>query len=154
MGMEVEVVEDGPDRLRIVAHYRKRVPHEVYRDWVEPERIRAWWGPEATVDLEVGGEYVFRWTQINAVLRGKYTRIEADRRLEFGWAWDDEPERAKQVSLSFRSDGGTGTFLEVIQGPYSADERDQELRHQHLDGWRIHLPRLESRPPNGSEVGT
>jgi uncharacterized protein YndB with AHSA1/START domain len=143
MSVDLETFEEGPSRIRLVAHYGGRTPADVYRDWVEPRRIQAWWGPEATVDLEIGGEYVFRWKKINAVLRGKYVRIETSQRLDFSWAWDDEPDRLKQVSLCFSSDGKSGTLLEVIQGPYSADARDRELRQQHLDGWRFHLPKLD-----------
>ena len=143
MAVELETIEAGPNRIRIVAHLGGRTPADVYQDWVDPERVHSWWGPEATIDLVVGGEYVFRWRKIKAVLRGRYTRIETNHRLDFGWAWDDDPARPKQVSLSFSSDGESGTLLEVVHGPYSEDAKDQELRQQHLDGWRFHLPKLE-----------
>jgi len=142
MAVELQTIEEGPDRIRIVAHIEGRAPADVFRDWVEPERVHLWWGPEATINLVIGGEYEFRWRKLNAVLRGRYTRIETNRRLDFGWAWDDDSARPKQVRLSFSSDGKSGTLLEVIHGPYSAESKDQELRQQHLDGWRFHLPKL------------
>jgi uncharacterized protein YndB with AHSA1/START domain len=64
------------------------------------------------------------------------------RRLDFSWAWADEPEREKHVGLRYSSDGKSGTLLDVTHGPYSQDARDAELRQQHLDGWKIHLPKL------------
>jgi uncharacterized protein YndB with AHSA1/START domain len=138
----IETLEEGPNRIRLVARYPSRRPAELFRDWVDPTRLQAWWGPEASVDLRVGGTYVFRWPKLNAVLRGQYRTVETDRALAFSWAWDEEPSRRTDVSLSFTSDGATGTILEVIQGPYSTDPRDRELRQQHLDGWRYHLPKL------------
>jgi uncharacterized protein YndB with AHSA1/START domain len=142
MPVLVETLEDGPSQIRLRAHLPDRNPSQVYQDWTEAERIRAWWGPDATIDLREGGTYEFRWTKIDAVLRGKYTLLESGRRLDFSWAWADEPEREKQVSLRFLSDGKSGTLLEVTHGPYSEDARDAELRQQHLDGWKIHLPKL------------
>jgi uncharacterized protein YndB with AHSA1/START domain len=142
MSVTVDTLEDGPTRIRLRAHLPHRTPSEVYRDWTEAERVQAWWGPDATLDLREGGAYEFRWTKLSAVLRGKYTRVDPGRRLDFSWAWADEPEREKQVRLDFRSDGRSGTLLEVTHGPYSQDPRDAELRQQHLDGWKIHLPKL------------
>jgi uncharacterized protein YndB with AHSA1/START domain len=142
MAAEVLTIEEGPDRIRLVAHYEAKNRAEVYRDWTEPDRLRSWWGPEAAVDLRPGGEYVFRWRKIDATLRGKYSLIEPDSRLEFTWAWDDAPESQTKVSLRFTSDGGAGSWLEVTQGPYRPEPQDQELRQQHLEGWRFHLPKI------------
>ncbi len=143
MACTLETLEEGPLRIRLVAHCETRAPDELFLDRVEPKRVHSWWGPEAKIDLRVGGEYVFRWTKINAVLRGRYVRIEPNHQLEFSWAWDDEPDRVKQVTLSIESDGWIATLLGVTHGPYSEDARDQELRQQHLDGWRFHLPKLD-----------
>jgi uncharacterized protein YndB with AHSA1/START domain len=145
MPAEVRTIEEGPSEIRLVAHYPRRSPADVYRDWTDPERVRAWWGADAVLDLRIGGEYVFRWPKINAVLRGKYTCIDPDSRLEFTWAWDDEPDRPKDVKLRFTTDAALGSRLEVVHGPYTAEARDQELRQQHLDGWRFHLPKLADR---------
>ncbi len=142
MSVNFQTIEEGPNRIRILARFRERTPSEVYRDWTEPDRLRAWWGPEAVLDLKVGGEYVFRWEKFG-VLRGRYTRIEPNHRLEFSWAWDEEPERQQQVSLLFRSDGESGTALELTHGPYSADSSGQDLRRHHLEGWRSHLSDLD-----------
>jgi uncharacterized protein YndB with AHSA1/START domain len=140
--VRIDTIEDGPARIRLVAHIPGREPSEVYRDWSEAERVRAWWGPEASIDLRVGGGYEFRWSRLRATLRGRYTRIDRGRNLAFSWAWDEEPDRRSEVALEFRADGAGGTDLEVTQGPYSDDARDQALRQQHLDGWRYHLPKL------------
>jgi uncharacterized protein YndB with AHSA1/START domain len=139
---EVDTIEAGPDRIRLLAHLPQRAPELAFRDWTDAGRIRAWWGPEASIDLREGGEYVFRWKRIPATLRGRYSRVEPGRWLAFSWVWDEEPERRSEVTLEFRPDGAGGTELEVTQGPYSADPHDQELRRQHLEGWRFHLPKL------------
>jgi uncharacterized protein YndB with AHSA1/START domain len=142
LAVTVETIEEGPHRIRLRARIPGRTPSQVFQDWIDPGRIHAWWGPEATVDLREGGEYVFRWVKIGATLRGKYRRIEPPRRLEFSWAWDDDPDRPKEVSLQFRPSEDAGTLLEVTHEPYSADPRDQELKRDHLEGWRFHLPKL------------
>jgi uncharacterized protein YndB with AHSA1/START domain len=138
----VEVLEEGPQRIRVRVRFPDRTAAEVYRDWVDPTRVAAWWGPAATIDLRVGGSFEFRWPKIDAVLRGKYLRIEPGVRLDFTWTWDADPERQHTVALTFHDEHPSGSSLEVTQGPYSRDRRDEELRHQHLDGWKIHLPRL------------
>lgn len=72
MPADVEVSEEGPRRIRLFASYRDRSPSELWRDWTEPDRLHSWWGPEASLDLRVGGEYELRWSKIGATLRGKY----------------------------------------------------------------------------------
>jgi uncharacterized protein YndB with AHSA1/START domain len=94
------------------------------------------------LNLKVGGEYVLRWEKFG-VLRGRYLSIEPKHRLEFTWAWDDDPERLQQVSLLFQSDGESGTALELTHGPCSADSPGQNLRRHHLQGWRKHTSDLD-----------
>ncbi len=142
MSVTFQTIEEGPSRIRILAFFRQRTPSQVYRDWTEPERLRAWFGPDAVLDLKVGGAYVFRWEKFG-VLRGRYTRIEPNHRLEFSWAWDDDPVHQQQVSLSFRSEGESGTALELTHGPYPPDSSSQDLRRHHLEGWRSHLSDLD-----------
>ncbi len=143
MSVSFQTLEEGPDRIRILAHFVERLPSEVYRELTEPDRVCAWFGPaEAILNLKVGGEYVFRWEKFG-VLRGRYTCIEPSHRLEFSWAWDDDPVHQQHVSLLLRSDGKSGTELELKHGPYPADSASQDLRRHHLGGWRGHLSDLD-----------
>ena len=142
MSVSFQTIEEGPNRIRISARFTARTPSELYRDWTEPDRLRAWWGTAEVLDLKVGGAYVFRWEKFG-VLRGKYTHIDPGRRLEFSWAWDDDPEHQQQVSLLFRRDGVSGTELELTHGPYPPDSASQDLRRHHLEGWREHLSDID-----------
>jgi len=100
----------------------------VFRAWVQPDEIRAWFGqpPDrvvtAEIDLRVGGRWRF-WFDApqgsSSRLEGEYLEIEPERRLVFTWRHvaehpdgrrEETPE--SRVSISFEPTGdGTRVSL-------------------------------------------
>jgi len=141
--MRPRVLQAGPDRIRLAVQVPGLSTEEAFAYWVEPERLRRWWPPEARLDLRVDGTYEFAWPRMQQKLTGRWIRIEPGRALEFTWTWAHEPEVTKQVKVDFRP-ADTGTEVEVGHGTYGLGQRDVELRQEHLDGWTYFLGRLSS----------
>jgi uncharacterized protein YndB with AHSA1/START domain len=139
--MKPKIVEPGPERIRLVVNVPGRPPDEVYSFWVEPEKLRRWWAPEARLDLRAEGTYEYTWPRLQQTLKGRWLRVEPGRSLEFTWTWEHEPEVTKQVRVAFRP-AESGTEVEVEHGPYTPSRRDAELRQEHLDGWMYFLGRM------------
>jgi len=135
------ILETGPAKIRISVEVRGASPDQVFAFWTEPDRLRLWWPPEATIDLRPEGTYSFTWPAMDSTLRGRWLRVAPGRELEFTWTWDHEPEVTKTVLVTFRPTDG-GTEVEVQHAPYTDSSRDVELRREHLDGWTHFLVRL------------
>ena len=138
----VSLLDSGPELLRLRVEIQDRRPAEVFRDWVEPARLRIWWPPEAEVDPRVGGRFVFRWPKMNWTLRGTYLVFNPDHELRFTWTWDHEPDLPKEVAVTLARLGSDGTVLDLTHSRYSDDARDRDLREEHLEGWKHFLARL------------
>jgi uncharacterized protein YndB with AHSA1/START domain len=133
------------DTLMINAEFPAVAPDVLFEYWVRPELLHAWWPQEAEVDGRLGGIYHLAWPALGWHLRGRYTTFEPGRRLGFTWKWDSEPDEAmtKDVLVAFAPLAqGNGTRLTIVQGPYTEEPEDQQLRAGHVEGWQHFLPRL------------
>ena len=117
---------------------------DVFRHFTEPELLTRWWPQKAEVDASVIGAYRFEWPAMNWVLYGVYTAFEPDRRVEFTWQWEHEPDLPpREVDILFEEDGD-GTKLTLAQGGYGRDDREQADRNSHIEGWTHFLSKLQA----------
>ncbi len=137
-----------PGGLRIVrtVHARRA---DVFDAWVNPERLRSWWGPpgiavaELHADLRVGGSYRIVMAAPDGprrVLVWTFREIVPPERLVYGWRWDEAPEGAAEsvVSVAFR-DRGERTEIELTHTGFA----DDGLRDTHASGWLACLDELD-----------
>lgn len=113
----------------------------VWRLWSQREHMMRWLGPKdfectsLTMDFRPGGawraciasaEYGDSW------MGGQYRAIEAGRRLEFTFAWDDaeDVERETVVTVSLEDQDGK-TLQRFHQTPF----KSRESRDSHVGGW-------------------
>ncbi len=138
----IRQIPSAPSTLELEAGFAGE-PIELFRWWVEPERLTQWWPPTAEGEARLGGAYHLAWPRRDWHLRGTYTVWEPGRALAFTWAWDHEPDRpARTVTLTFASRPG-GTNLTLTHGPYTDSPDDQTDRQGHIAGWRQFLPQLQ-----------
>ena len=117
----------------------------LYAYWTRPELLTTFWAQEASVDLRVGGEYRLGWPSLGRTLRGTYLDVVPSRRLEFTWAWEEDPEaRDRTVSMAFAAVEG-GSALTIRHGPYGEEAAEQEERAAHREGWLHFCAELRRR---------
>jgi uncharacterized protein YndB with AHSA1/START domain len=121
---------------------RVRAPRaDVYDAWVNPERLRAWWGPPGftveriDADLRVGGRYriVMQPPEGDArELLSTFEEITPPERLVYEWQWviAGVEQPVTRVSVTFRDAGGV-TEVELVHRGFTDDA---ERRH-HIEGW-------------------
>ena len=138
-----------PDGLRIV----RTIPGEradVFDAWVDPDRLRSWWGPPGVAvsaldgELRVGGSYRIAMETPDGerrVLVWTFREIVPPARLVYSWRWDDGPEAGPEstVTVQFR-DVERGTEIELIHTGIA----DGQVRESHGQGWLGCLDGLES----------
>lgn len=135
------MLERLPDALRIVRTIRG-VRADVFDAWVDPERLRAWWGPPGIVVAALEGE-VRAGGAIRIVMEGPggeartliwtFHEVDPPARLVYGWRWADGPEAGPEslVTVLFR-DAGERTEVEIVHTGIA----DPELRDNHEKGWQ------------------
>jgi uncharacterized protein YndB with AHSA1/START domain len=111
----------------------------VWTYWTDPERLIAWMGSTARLDVRPGGELHVEYAN-GAVMDGEFVEVEEPGRLEFTWGWLDPAEvvrpGASRVEVSLdEAEGGTRVLLRHLGLP--ASERDS-----HAEGWDYFLARL------------
>jgi len=129
----------GAPSLILVVRQRVRAsPAEVFAAWIDPERLKQWWGPEgvdciaAEIDFRVGGAYRIgnRFPGGKVIwLAGRFEAIEPPHRLVYSWGAEPvTPQERVTVRFEARDDG-----TEVVV----THERipSQELRDGHRRGW-------------------
>ena len=132
---------------RVIPASRERV----FKAWVDPEKLKQWWGPEgvkcldAEVDLTVGGTYrltLLGKSRVPFSVAGSYLEIKEPERLVFTWDWEDEDLRLgheTQVKVEFiDQDGSTEVIITHSKFP------NQEVRDAHEGGWTSLLTKLEA----------
>jgi uncharacterized protein YndB with AHSA1/START domain len=145
--------------LRIERTYQ--APAEaVFDAWTSEDVIRRWWQAErgwetseAEVDLQVGG--VVRVVMRDPVKGvdygggGRYTEIDAPRRLAFTWLWDGD-DRRTLIEIDFdEADGAT-----TVRFTHS-DLWDEAAVRSHERGWGHILDNLgQMLAARGSWPGT
>jgi uncharacterized protein YndB with AHSA1/START domain len=93
-------------------------PAEVYRAFLDPARLRRWFGPggftvlDSTIDARVGGAHLTRIAGANG-LRGTFAseilELVPDRRIVLTWSWvaetprpADPPQGGSIVTIALR----------------------------------------------------
>jgi uncharacterized protein YndB with AHSA1/START domain len=122
----------------------------VFGAFSDANELAKWWGPQGftTPSLEfdprVGESYRIEMQPPEGDpfhLTGEFREVDPPARLVFTFAWEppDPDDVESQVSLAFRSLGGS-TEVALTQGPFKTEER----RTLHRDGWTDALDKLEA----------
>jgi uncharacterized protein YndB with AHSA1/START domain len=117
----------------VEARWERRIPHPVDEVWAaisEPGRLREWLAG-ADIDLREGGAIELRWLNGDAVMRGRITRLEEGRLLEY----EGEPHGLLRFELEPDDDGTRLLFSNAMPGPSYPDVA--------LAGWHVHLDMLD-----------
>jgi uncharacterized protein YndB with AHSA1/START domain len=115
-------------------------PETVWTFWTRPDRLCEWWGT-AEVVAEVGGAFVVTM-ESGGVMRGEYVALDAPRRLEFTFGWDDGGPGGHVAPGSTRVEvilerDGDATMLTLRHFDLPTDAATV-----HHDGWSHFLPAL------------
>jgi uncharacterized protein YndB with AHSA1/START domain len=144
------MIEMLPDGLRVV----RRVSagrEDAFDAWVNPARLRAWFGPVGTTVLAVDGELrVGEQYRLHVryedgsvdELIWSFREIVPPERLVFGWMVGSGPSAATVetvVTITFR-DGGTFTEIAL---EHTGEQTDQQ-RQMFAAGWTDCFAGLES----------
>jgi uncharacterized protein YndB with AHSA1/START domain len=129
------MIEQLPDGLKVVRRVRA-TRRDAFDAWVNPERLRAWFGPLGSTvlaidgELGVGLEYRLRIRRDDGhidQLVWSFREIVPPERLVFGWSVGAEPSVGGPqtvVAISFR-DAGQFTEIELEHtGVQSAQQRE------------------------------
>ena len=138
---EIDIVLNGPEWLVVAINNLAAAPAEIIPWFLEPEKLKLWWGDEHQILARFGGNYVITWPRIDRTLRGQIVEI-GERNLMYSWTFDHEPDIPPRVVAinAIAADGGTR--VEIRHGPYRRDDSDSEERTGHLEGWSYFLPLL------------
>lgn len=137
----IETVLDGPEWLVMRCDIDAHPPEAVLTWFLDPAKLRQWWGEEHQIEPAFGGEYVIRWKRIDRTLRGRIVEL-APTRLALSWTFDHEPDTPPRVVMIETTAVDGGTCIEIRHGPYHADDRDAAERAGHREGWEWFLPQL------------
>jgi uncharacterized protein YndB with AHSA1/START domain len=144
------MIEMLPDGLRVVRRVRAERP-DAFDAWVNPERLRAWFGPVGTTvvavdgELRVGKEYRLHVRHEDGridELVWSFREIVPPERLVFGWTVGSGPSAGGSqtvVTITFRDDG---SFTE-IQLEHTGVGSDRQLQ-TFIAGWTDCFAGLES----------
>jgi uncharacterized protein YndB with AHSA1/START domain len=122
---------------------------EVFDAWVDPDRLRTWWGPPGITVPAIEGEGrvggAFRIVMEGPdgerrTLVWRFLEIVAPERLVYGWQWADGPEAGSEslVTLTFRDAGPGRTELELVHTGID----DPLIERNHEAGWAACLDGL------------
>jgi uncharacterized protein YndB with AHSA1/START domain len=129
-----------------------RAPREiVFRAWVDPDQIAAWWAPEeceiprdsVEVDARDGGRIYFSMVDAarGVVHRVRFEIVDISEPNLLVLASDPEPEiglvHPMLTRVVFEADGES-TRVTVTQGPHT-----DEMQNGAAAGWRGSLDKLE-----------
>lgn len=142
----IEMLPDGVRVVRRVCAGRR----EVFDAWVNPERLRAWFGPVGTTlvdvdgELGVGREYTLRVRHEDGridELVWSFREIVPPERLVFGWSVGGAPAGGPQtvVTVTFRD---AGSFTEIAL-EHTGVRDDQQLQ-MFVAGWTDCFAGLET----------
>ncbi len=82
-------------------------PADVWRLLTQPERLAAWLGTDAEIDLRPGGDLAVR-TSDGELRTGWVEEADAPARLSFWWSADGDDEATRvQLDLEEAGDGAT-----------------------------------------------
>ena len=148
--METTIVK-APASVEVKRTFQAPVS-DVYRAWIEPEMMNAWFhpNPEMTsvcaADVRVGGRYEVQMHPKEGqpyIVVGVYEEIIPEEKLAFTWRWQhdegEEPNEETLVTLYFRAVGPDQTEVTLRHERFGSDEE----RDSHTWGWQETLNRLE-----------
>jgi uncharacterized protein YndB with AHSA1/START domain len=122
------------DTLKVnVSRVIRAAPEEVFRAWLDPERLKRWLGTaRQIVDPRVDGLFFLAMEHQGRTWPhyGRYLRIERPRLVEFTWMSEGTQGRESVVTVELAArDGGTQLTLRHEGIP------DTELGRGHQQGW-------------------
>jgi uncharacterized protein YndB with AHSA1/START domain len=129
------MIEMLPEGLRVVRRVRAE-RRDAFDAWVNPERLRAWFGPFGTTvvavdgELSVGKEYKLRVRREDGhvdELVWSFREIVPPERLVFGWSVGSGPSAGgpdSVVTITFR-DSGSFTEIELEHTGVRTDAQRQ-----------------------------
>lgn len=138
-----------PDRFdELVVSRTIRAPRAaVWAAFTTEAGLATWWWsgwPDTTydVDLRLGGRYRIEAPSVGIAVSGSYLVIEAPRRLQMSWCWEDdgEPGPSERVEIVFEEIGASTALRVRHEGPWTSPgpSANYEL------GWNDVLDVLES----------
>ena len=120
--------------IRIMAR-----PETVFGYLIDPEKLVAWMGKEATLDARPGGAFRLRYDEGHQA-SGEYVEVVPNERVVLTWGWEAEgaatPPGSSSVEITLTPDGD-GTRLRLVHRGLSEDEA-----RSHGEGWDLFLPKL------------
>jgi uncharacterized protein YndB with AHSA1/START domain len=144
------MIEMLPDGLRVVRRVRAG-RRDAFDAWVNPDRLRAWFGPVGTTVVAVDGElrvgkqyrlHVRREDGSVDELVWTFREIVPPERLVFGWTVSAGPSAGGSetvVTITFR-DRGSFTEIELEHTEVQADQQ----RQMFAAGWTDCFAGLEA----------
>jgi len=128
--------------IKLVINKHIKAPVEkVYRAWTDPEIIKQWFVPDASmtvagarVELKVGGQYRFHMHSLKEgsdhIVSGEYAQIIPNEKIVFSWKWKDGVDTS-QVTIDLEPKGDDETMLTLTHRGFS----QQEFADKHNQGW-------------------
>ncbi len=135
----------------------------VFKAWTEPERLKQWWGVEASfstpiaeVDLRTGGRYRLGMQAPGEpapyVVGGVFREVRSPEKLVYTWQWEHPGGAAPDASID---SSHTGDFQEMLVTVEFLDLGgstevvvthdhfpDQNSKDEHTHGWNGCLNQL------------
>lgn len=136
---------------------------EVYRAFLDPDRLRRWFGPggfvvlDSTIDARIGGAHITRIAGANGV-RGTFVsevlELVPDQRIVLTWSWvaetprpSDPPQDGSIVSITLREVTPGSTEIRLVHSRLAGypDEDPAGI----ADAWTQALGKLADLHPHG-----
>ena len=116
-----------------VSRLIRAAPEEVYRAWIDPERLQRWFGTtRQIVNPRVDGLFFLAMEHQGRIWPhyGRYLRLEKPRLVEFTWMSEGTEGRETVVTIEMTArEGGTQLTLTHTGIP------DTQLGRGHQEGW-------------------
>jgi len=122
-------------------------PEVVYQYWVDPVRMREWWGAKAELDARPGGVCRVEM-EPGPVMAGEYVELVPHERVVFTFGWEQhEPGTllapgSTRVEVTLQPDGDA-TILTLVHSDMPDSHADD-----HAKGWAHYLGVLAEQFPN------
>ena len=145
-------MEQTAERLTIERTVEiEATPETVWGLLVDPELAKRWWGLDAKLDPEPGGEFMVR-IHPGRTARGVFVEVDEPRRLVYTFGWELTGELppspiapgSTTVEITLEPSGGGTTLTFVHRGLV-----DQEAFESHSMGWDHYLSRLATVAAGG-----
>jgi uncharacterized protein YndB with AHSA1/START domain len=114
-------------------------PDVVFTYFVDPDKMRRWFGSRVQLEPRPGGQYA---ADINprTRARGAYVEVVPPSRVVFTFGWEDDenvPPGSTTVEVTLTREGD-GTHVRLVH----RDLQTAEMRQQHRVGWEHYFARL------------